>query len=270
MKQKLGKIGVVLGVVVAVVVILLVIFLGDRPLDMESDEITQLYSYLGEVDVNRCGGLNQYTGEEVTYDTISNDHKLCMAYYQLAGDKIAKEQMDVTSTNDNDVSICEVGEGIRLVAEEKEDICHYQIIERSALSDAYQTIYGEEIPDDASFYINGTDACYLNGDAYYCGEAETFVVSLSPEATIYRLMNKAVEKMNGDIVIEDYYLRISGNKCYSSNDSSDEISACSTALAENENVAIDSAFVQKYGALYEHTFKQDTNDNYYWYSSNLK
>lgn len=270
MKQRLGKIGAILGVVVAVVVVLLVIFLGDKPLDMQSDEITNLYSYLGEVDVNRCGGLNQYSGEEVTYDTISNEHKLCMAYYHLADEEITQDQIDVTSTNDNDVSVCEVGEGIKLVAEEGEDTCHYQIINQNDLAVAYQNIYGQKLPDDESFYINGTDACYLNGEDYYCGEAETFVVSLTPESTIYRLMNKAVEKMNGDIVITDYYLRISDNKCYSSNTTEEEISACSSALSENENLEIDATFVQEHGMLYEHTFKQDSNGNYYWYSSNLK
>ena len=82
-------------------------------------------------------------------------------------------------------------------------------------------------------------------------------------------MNKASEKLNEDIVITDYYLRISDNKCYGSNDSEDEISACSEAL-ENDSVEINEEFVQKYGTLYKHTFKKNNDDNYYWYSSNLK
>ena len=96
------------------------------------------------------------------------------------------------------------------------------------------------------------------------------MVSLTPEATIYRLMNKAVEKMNGDIVISDYYLRISDNKCYSSNSSNSEISACSTIITDNPNEEITSEFVLEHGSIYEHTFKQDKDGNYYWYSSNLR
>lgn len=259
-----------LGIIVVIVVVLLAIFLGDKTLDLESDEIANLYSYLGEVDVSHCGGLNQYTGDEVTYDTLSNGNKLCMAYYELNDQVISKDNAQVTSTNDQDVPVCEIGEGIRLAAEEGEETCNYQVIKQEDLANSYRTVYGEDIPGDESFYISGTEACYLNGDEYYCGDAETFVVSLAPEATIYRLPNRAVEKMNGDIVITDYYLKISGNKCYFSNNTDDEVTACTTLLEENENVDIDSEFVQEYGVLYEHTFKQDQDGNYYWYSSNVK
>ena len=65
------KVVIILGILFIVVIILLVIFLGDQSLDLESDEITNLYSYLGEVDIYHCGGLNGYTGEEVTYETLS-------------------------------------------------------------------------------------------------------------------------------------------------------------------------------------------------------
>ena len=74
--------------------------------------------------------------------------------------------------------------------------------------------------------------------------------------------------MNGDIVITDYQLRVSNNKCYANNSSNDEISTCSTALEGDTEVTRE--FVQEYGTLYEHTFKQDDNGDYYWYSSNLK
>lgn len=263
------KILVVLGIVVVIIVIFLVIFLGDKPLKLDDPQVTELYSYLGEVDIYHCGGLNSYTGEEVKYDTLSDENKLCMAYYKLDNKQIKTDSHEVTAKNDNDIEICEIGEGIRLAAEEGENSCEYQIISSTDLKEAYSAIYGKELPDDSSFYINGTEACYLNGEEYYCGEAETFVYSLTPEATIYRLMNKASEKLNEDIVITDYYLRISDNKCYGSNDSEDEISACSEAL-ENDSVEINEEFVQKYGTLYKHTFKKNNDDNYYWYSSNLK
>ena len=264
------KVVFVVGIIIVVVVVLLVILLGDKHLDLNSDEVTTLYSYLGEVDVNHCGGLNQYTGEEVTYDSISNGNKMCIAYYELNDDQKISETHDVTTTNDNDISICEIGEGTRLVASEGEDFCNYEAISKNDLNSIYNKVYGQDLPSDEEFYINTNIACYLDGDNYYCGEPETFVQSLTPEATVYRLMNSAIEKMNGDIVISDYYLKVSGNKCYSSNNFDDEISACSSELEDNENLEIDAEFVQEYGALYEHTFKADDQGNYYWYSSNLK
>ena len=264
------KVVIILGILFIVVIILLVIFLGDQSLDLESDEITNLYSYLGEVDIYHCGGLNGYTGEEVTYETLSNENKLCMAYYELSDEKKITNRAQATTTNENDISVCEIGEGTRLAANEGEEECHYTTISKEDLSDTYKLIYGQNLPDETSFYINGTEACYLEGEEYNCGNAETYMVSLTPEANIYRLMNKAVEKMNGDIVISDYYLRISGNKCYSSNNSDSEISACSSSLEDDPDKEITSEFVSNYGSIYEHTFKQDENGNYYWYSSNIR
>ena len=264
------KVVLFIGIAIVIVVVLLVIFLGDKHLDLKSDEITTLYRYLGEVDVNRCGGLNQYTGEEVTYDTISNANKMCLAYYEINKDQITNETSDVTTTNDNDIDICEIGEGTRFVAVEGEEYCNYDAFAKSDLEEAYRKIYGHDLPDDSEFYISSTDACYLDGESYYCGEAETFVQSLTPEATVYRLMDKAVEKMNGDIVISDYYLKVSGNKCYSSNSFDNEVTTCTQELEDHEDLEIDAQFVQKYGVLYEHTFKMDDQGNYYWYSSNVK
>ena len=91
-----------------------------------------------------------------------------------------------------------------------------------------------------------------------------------PEATVYRLIDKAVEKLNNDIVITDYYLRLSDNKCYPSNTNSDEITECSDVLKNNDDLEIDSEFIYKYGSVYKHVFKLDNDGNYYWYSSDLK
>ena len=267
MKKKVVLVG---GIIILLIIVLLAIFLGDKHLDLTSNQVSTLYSYLGEVDINRCGGLNQYTGDEVTYDDLSNSNKMCLAYYMLNDDKKSDETHEITATNDNDLNICEIGEGIRFVASEGEDVCQYQAIDKEDLESAYRKIYNKDLPQDSEFYISSNIACYLDNEEYYCGEAETFVQSLTPEATIYRLLDSAIKKLNDDIVINDYYLKISDNKCYSSNGFDDEITACSEALAENKNMEIDEDFVKKYGSLYEHVFKLDNDTNYYWYSSKLK
>lgn len=261
-----------IGVILVAFIISCIIFMGDHELDLNSEEVSTLYSYLGEVDVYHCGGLNQYMGEEITYDDISTSNKLCQAYYATKKDNIQQEESNTTTTNDQDVAICEVGDSIRLAADENKNSCSYQIIKKEDLNKAYNNVYGTNIPeeDNTSFNIGATESCYLEEGEYYCGNAETFTWSLRPESTIYRLLNKAVKKMNGDVIITDYYLRISENKCYSSNDADSELTACSKALSENPNTTIDSEFVQKYGTLYEHTFKKKSNGTNYWYSSNIK
>lgn len=264
------KVVVILGIIAIIIVVLLVIFLGDKNLDLTSDNVKKLYSYLGEVDIYHCGGLNQYSGEEVGYTTISNENKMCMAYFELDDEDLKKETSNVTATNDNDLKVCEIGEGIRLVSSNDKE-CNYEIVSKEALENSYKNIYGNKLPDENEFYINSNTACYLKDNNYYCGEAETFIYSLTPESTIYRLLNSAKEKMNGNIVISDYYLRVSDNKCYQSNNNDSEITSCSKQLAENPDLEINSEFVSKYGAIYEHTFNYDNNtDNYYWSSSNLK
>ena len=109
------KVLVVLGIVVVIIVIFLVIFLGDKPLKLDDPQVTELYSYLGEVDIYHCGGLNSYTGDEVKYDTLSNNNKLCVAYYKLDDKQIKSDSHEVTTKNDNDIEICEIGEGRTVV-----------------------------------------------------------------------------------------------------------------------------------------------------------
>ena len=265
MKKKVVMIG---SIVVVIALLFLVFFLGNRPLDLKSDEITTLYSYLGDVNINICGGLNQYTGDEVTYDSLSNNNKLCLAYYKLNNNQIVEDVSEITKTNEYDLDICEVGEGSLFVSGEDKK-CHYKIISKDDLATSYEKIYGNELPHEEEFYISNNHACYLEGDEYYCGEAVTFTQSLTPESVVYRLMNKAVKELNGNIVIFDYYLKISGNKCYLSNSFDDENTECSKELENNPNLEINEDFVLKYGSLYKHTYKQDKNNNYYWFMSTL-
>ena len=269
MKKKYkGSIGIIIVAVIIIAVILSAIFLGDKKLDLESEQVKTLYRYLGEVDVNHCGGLNAYAGDEVTYKTISNENKLCMAYYELTEDQIVLDTQKVSEINEFDVPVCEICEGIRLASEEEDSYCNYQIITAQDLKDSYQKIYNQDMPDDESFYISINQACFLEEGKYYCGNSETSKVTMMPETTIYRMLNSASIKINGDIVITDFYLRVSNNKCYANNSNDEEITNCSALLEGDKEIT--KELVQEYGVLYEHVFKQDKNGNYYWYSSNIK
>lgn len=260
------KIISILAVVCIIIILCLAFILSDKELDLESEQVKSLYKYLGEVDIYHCGGLLTYSENTVTKDTLSVSNKLCMAYYELSDEQKTSKNMDSTEINKNDLKICKVGENAVFTTEDDQDYCSYVEINLNDLNQAYEKIYGENNTSQDSFYITNSDACYLEGDVYYCGKAETFTYSLMPEATIYRLLNKAVTKLNGDIVIYDYYLKVSNDKCYLANDTSSEDTTCTKALKDT----IDAEFVRKYAALYKHTYQKDENGNYYWVKSELK
>jgi len=256
-------------IVIVVVLIILVAFVfSDKKLDLESEQVASLYKYLGEVDVYHCGGLSTYSDDEIVKKDLSNGNTLCMAYYALSADKIKNDVAEISDINKNDIKTCKVGESTTLAVKDGEDQCDYIVFNKDDLNDSYRDIYGVSIEHYDKFYISSTEACFLEGENYYCGTSETFTYSLAPEATIYRLINKAVKKLNGDIVIYDYFLKISGNVCYPMNDSSDENKDCTKAFKELKN-EINVEFVKKYGSIYKHTFESNS-DNYYWIRSDLK
>jgi len=237
----------------------------NKNLELNSKEVTDLYHYLGEVDINHCGGLITYSNKSISYSELNNENRLCMAYYQLENNKKEEKISDSTDKKE-EIKICKVGENTTLVANEEEK-CPYTTFQKDDLNKAYKSIYGKNMDEDSTFYISNKEACYREGDTYYCGTAETFTYYFAPETTIYRLMNKAIKNHKGEIILYDYFLKISDNKCYATN-SSEESEDCSKAL-ENQK-EINSEFIKKYGTIYKHTFKKDANNNYYWYKTELK
>lgn len=253
---------------VCVVLVLLGLTIKDKNLDLNSKEVGDLYKYLGEVDINHCGGLITYSDKEITQKSLSEEERLCMAYYQVEDNNKKQESMKSTGKNNKDIKICKVGEKTTIVADEEDDKkCTYEMIKEKDLKESYQKIYGKEIDSNKPFYITSKEICRKEGETYYCGTAETFQYSILPETTIYRLMNKAIKKLNGDINLYDYFLKVSDKTCYAKNNN-EETKECSDALKKQKE--IDQKFISKYGSIYKHTFKKDANGNYYWYKSEIK
>lgn len=252
-------------IVVCIVLIIVGAFvISDKKLDIEGDLVKKLYGYLGETDIYHCGGLNVYSSSLVNKDTLTNENRLCMAYYELEMKESLKS--DSTGTNKFGTKICKVGDSTTLAVSDDTNSCEYYKVDKESLNNAYKNIYGENISEFEKFFISSEKACEIEGDIYYCGFSETFNYSIAPEATIYRGIAKAIEKFNGDIVIYDYFLKISNNKCYKTNTSNEEVTDCSKAISENSDLEINSEFISKYGTLYKHTYaKKDSN--IYWISS---
>lgn len=254
-------------IAITLVIILIIAFLflsGDKSLDVSSLEITTLYSYLGEEDISHCGGLNVYKEEAVTLDNISLENTLCMAYYNISD--LKTEDTNTTGVNKDGTKTCRVGKNTTFIALENEDTCSYSTITKEDLNNAYQKIYGENIKEYSNFYVTPTKTCELEGDKYYCGDTPNNSYSLGMDAEIYRLIDKAIEQPSAkNIIIYDYFLRISDNKCYPTNSNDNENVECTEALSDN----IDEEFMKKYGTIYKHTYKKQ-GDNYYWYKSEIK
>lgn len=262
----------IISAVVLIVLLIFVVFLRENKLNITSNKVKDLHASLGEVDINKCGGLITYSDKTMIESNLDIDNRLCRAYYAIDSKNIITDVVRETNKNDNNIKTCKVGENtIFTTTDEKETECSFKIIENSSLKEAYINIYGIEMVEKDSFYISDKEICHKEGEKYYCGNAENYKVSIIPEATIFRIINKAIQKTSGEINIYDYFLKISNNTCYSKN-SDEESKECSEELKKvdinNDEEAI--ALVKKYGAIYKHTFKEGKNKNYYWLKTELK
>lgn len=230
-----------------------------KELDIESEEVKKLYHYLGEENESHCNELSVYKDKIVTKDDISLENKLCLAYFETENKEIG--ELPITGSNKNKAKICKKGE---ITFTSDDNTCHYTKVSKEELNNNYKTIYGEDISEFKTFYIDSKTACHLKGDYYLCGGAETYSFSISAPTDVYRVLTKAIKK-GEEIILTDYYLKISNGKCYT-NESS-ENSDCTKAIENNE---IDVAFVKKYGAEYEHVFKNEKNTPYHWVKSYRK
>lgn len=268
MKKK--NIIITLAAVLLIVLIVCMFLLKDKKLDPTDKLVTDLYSLLGEVDINKCGGLITYGDQTITENDLSIENRLCMAYLNVNNKNTQKVKS--TEQNSNKINICKVGEKtIFATSDESETECEYEILNKSDLKEVYFKIYGSELVEEEKFYISDKKACFKEGEEYYCGNAETYNVSITPETTIYRIIDKVTEKLNGEIIIQDFFLKISNNKCYSKNNS-EENEKCTNELkdidlnSDKETIAL----VKKYGATYKHTFKKASDQHHYWFKTEVK
>lgn len=259
------KIYLIISLLVLIVLLGILTTIGEKKYDPNSPEITKLYGYLGNIDINKCGGLQTYTNKTVSAADISLENKLCMAYYNLENNSLESKETKYTKTNNIGTKVCKIGDKVTLTANIKDNtICAYNIATKNDLTTSYQNIYGLDVEKYNDFSISGTNTCYLEGDKYYCGEGETYTYTIGADATIYRLINKVIKNKNQEIVIYDYFLKISNNTCYLStnNDINDE---CTKSLKNTKEIT--EKFVKKYGKIYKHTFKANENNIYYWSTS---
>lgn len=271
-KNKLGKLNefikkysltllIVLLIITTILLVIVKVTLGGN-IKTENKLVKSLYSYVSNDEIEKCGGLLFYNDEKVTKEKLTDDQKVCLAFIKtttLKGEKITlnKEKSD---------NICSLKKGKIFATDNYEESkCSIQKYKTDEILKTSKKIFGEEITLKDSFMLDNYNICYLVDDYYYCGLSETFSFTIGNESYVYRVINKAVEKGKDEIIIYDYFLKITNDLCYPTFTSNKENKKCTEKYNANK---VNYKFVKKYGTKFKHVFKKlDNSDDYYWLSS---
>lgn len=271
-KNKLGKLNefikkysltllIVLLIITTILLVIVKVTLGGN-IKTENKLVKSLYSYVSNDEIEKCGGLLFYNDEKVTKEKLTDDQKVCLAFIKtttLKGEKITlnKEKSD---------NICTLEKGKIFATDNYEESkCSIQKYKIDEILKTSKKIFGEEITLKDSFMLDNYNICYLVDDYYYCGLSETFSFTIGNESYVYRVINKAVEKGKDEIIIYDYFLKITNDLCYPTFTSNKENKKCTEKYNANK---VNYKFVKKYGTKFKHVFKKlDNSDDYYWLSS---
>ena len=260
MKKK--NIILILIITIVIVALIIIHLLKGKSLNTESPVVTELYSYLGNNDLEVCNGLATYDIEDIDYDSLDNSMRICTAYSLLELDDSTLLKIDKTKKNNT----CSVGENITFATDNyEEDICSVTKVSADVINEQYQKMYGKSIESYDQFQYSDTTICYYEDGYYYCGLSEQYTTTIGGEPHTFRSIKKATEK--GDtMIIYDYFLKIVNNECYTSYNQDEKNDKCSENY--NENTEVDYKFLKKYGTAYKHTFKKE-KDAYHWVKSEL-
>lgn len=245
-------------VIVSIILIIVKIANGNN-LDTNDKLVTELHNYFSTDDLSSCEGFINYTNDKIGYKDIDLATKKCLAY-QKADIKSAQSK---TIDAEKKKETC-VLDDMTFRIDDGTKECTISIIKQDIIDNAYVKLFGQKMDDTEAFNTDHFHICYLKDGNYYCGLSETFTYTLGSESTIYRVIDKAVEK--GDkLTIYDHFAKLNDNVCYKYYTSTDRNSECTDAYLKNNK--IDLEIVQKHGTAYKHEYKKASDGSYYWVSS---
>ena len=263
MKKK-NKLIVILSIIIVIlVVVVIVLFVKKgRPISSNGELVKELYSYIGNEDLEKCGGLVFYDKEKIDYDKLSEETKICLAYIKVNDDK--REELKIDKGKQK--NLCSLKDGLVFATGNYEDkICTLSKTKSDLISEKYEELFGKTIEDYKNFQLDNVSICYYDEDSYYCGLSESYTYVFGAEPHTYRAIRSSFKK-GDEIIIYDYFLRTINNDCFTNYVSDDKNDVCSKALENKKDV--NYKFLKKYGTKYKHVFKKD-NDKYYWVSSEI-
>ena len=211
-KTKKNIITSIVILVILITVLIIVFVIKSKSLDPNSDLVTEIYSYIGNNDLEVCNGLATYAEDEVNYDKLDNSMRICTAYSLLELDDTAMLKIDKSQKNNT----CSVGESITFATDNYEDdICTVTKISSAEVNAQYKKMYGKEIESYDQFQYNDTTVCYYEDGYYYCGLAEEYTTTFGGEPHTFRSI-KSATKEDDQIIIYDYFLKVVNDECYTS------------------------------------------------------
>ena len=247
-------------IILLLIAIVFIIFKKGKPLNTNGKVVKDLYSYVGNNNLEKCGGLVFYSDEEINYDKLSNETKLCLAYTKVNDED--KEELKVDKAKKGNT--CSLKDSLVFATDNYEDkICTLSKTNKNLVNENYKKMFGKSIENYDKFQLDNITVCYLNDDSYYCGLSEEYTYTIGAEPHTYRAIKDSFKK-NDEIIIYDYFLKVINNECYTSYVKDSKNDKCTKALENNKNV--EYKFLKKYGTKYKHIFKKD-NNVYHWVSS---
>lgn len=270
-KTKKGLIPLFIAIIIiAIILVALILFLKNNSLNKESKLITELYSYVGNNDLEICNGLVNYQDREITYDMLDNIDRICLAYTLIDESDISTLRLDEDKNN-----VCKLENGLTFATDNnnEDDTCTVKRVSSDIVNLEFKKIYGRDIDEYAEFLYDYKTACKyaLENDHgyYYCGNALEFTIAVGSAPKTYRAI-KDVYQNNNSIIIYDYFLKVENDECYLSYTGDSKNDKCTSELTNKtfSDTKKGYKFLKKYGTLYKHTFEKN-NDNYYWVKSEV-
>ncbi len=252
---------IIILVIIALILLAFKIISG-KSIDPESKIVTSLHNYFSTEDLGNCEGLFSYTDGVVESKDVKEENKICLAYHKADIEKVD----DKTYKAKEKDGLCET-DGMTFKTEEGTKECQVSIYPREEVEKLYVEMFGDSVSDDLkSFKIDGSHICFLKDNQYYCGLSDEVTYTVGSNISVYRGIKKANQKKD-EIIIYDYFIKLIGEKCYTSYVNGKENTSCSNAYSNLDAKKIDFAFIKKYGTIFKHTYKKGNDDNYYWIKS---
>ena len=224
--------------------------------------IKELYTYLGNDYLDYCNGMPFYNSTKITYDSLDDSLKMCLAYKHISSENIINDELNKNKKQD----ACNFTNDKQFSLDKDEKICTVETFSKKDLNNEYKKLFNKEIEEYQDFNISGNKSCYFDTkeSRFVCGNSVMQNLQLGWAPTTYRMINKVKEKGNR-IYIYDTYLAINNSNCYLSNNGDIENSKCSDSI--NKKTKFNSIFLLKHGKRYLHVFEKNNNGNYFWISS---
>ncbi len=254
------KILIILIVILSLIAVVLIVvkLLNGNNMDINDPLVADLHNYFSTDDLGNCNGLFNYGDGTVNYDNTDMENKLCLAYHKA--DITSDEKVSYDATNEE---LCQV-DGMTFRVEENTTQCQVQKIKKDDIDSAYKKLFGKDIENNQEFKIDNFHICFLHEDEYYCGLSEILTYTIGNESSVYRIIEKAVEK-GSNIEIYDYFVKVTGNTCYKTYITNTENVPCTKEYTNNKKV--NYRFLQKYGTQFKHTYAKAEDGSYYWVST---